>query len=208
LIPEAVNTRKIGRDVEKVADLLTTVPGFQFAKFLREVIVRARRSHVLPPASKPASPSHQHMQLPSLEPSLAPSTTIGPGISGSGFTPTALSNGNGNGVLDFGGFASSDSGIFDFGYAEQLFNNGPAANVGGALAFDTPNIEPAALFDGTINLNAWFPFPPLESDGSLTMNPSPSNSTVGNAPNGPHGPTGSHARNGFVPPNDGLRNWW
>lgn len=88
LVPDGVNLRQIGRDVEKITIILTqgmsprfryydsledprgkrgvelirsvipVVPGFQFAHLLSNIITRARRQNVLPPLTRPPSPLH------------------------------------------------------------------------------------------------------------------------------------------------------
>jgi hypothetical protein len=50
LIPEHVaDVRATGRDLEAITERLARVPGFTYAQHIREVVVKARRRHVLPP---------------------------------------------------------------------------------------------------------------------------------------------------------------
>ncbi|ORY32276.1 hypothetical protein BCR39DRAFT_45188 [Naematelia encephala] len=132
LMPEAVNTRQIGRDVEKLAAILAQVPGFQFATHLRDVIQKARRHNILPPASKPPSPAHQNSALPSLTMTAA---TAPPPQFASQSPYSTHSNGSTSGLLDFNfngnNTGSMDAGQgFDFGYAEALFGQTGDAAVG------------------------------------------------------------------------------
>jgi hypothetical protein len=73
LMPDAVDLRQTGRDLEAVTKILAKgefneiqadpVPGFQFAQQIRDVLRRARRRHVLPPASR-GSPTSGSVPLP------------------------------------------------------------------------------------------------------------------------------------------------
>jgi hypothetical protein len=77
LVPEVVDARRIGKDVEQLAIMLSQgmfslgeirlmiVPGFQYASLLRDVIQKARRNKLLPPASRPGSPKSGQMSVPS-----------------------------------------------------------------------------------------------------------------------------------------------
>lgn len=112
LIPDGADTRRIGRDVEQVALVLTKVPGFQYGTYLREVLGRARRHKVLPPASRAPSPSAKHAPL---QPMSSMVTETPPS---SVFVSDPGSNGPG---LNFGVSPTMDN-PFDFTYAEQLFN--------------------------------------------------------------------------------------
>lgn len=156
LTPEAVDVRQVGRDVERVALMLTkgtfgpcskltAVPGFQFAQLLRDVLSRARKRHVLPPASKPGSPTGHGVPLPG---------TLGGGMTALAPTPSSASlagimnnpspnqfgqysNGNlgTSGVSPHNGsdsaFSSALLGLpeLDFGLADQLFTD-PAFSFG------------------------------------------------------------------------------
>ncbi|BEI86267.1 hypothetical protein CcaverHIS002_0605540 [Cutaneotrichosporon cavernicola] len=63
LMPDAVDLRQTGRDLEAVTQILARVPGFQFAQQIRDILRRARRKHVLPPASR-GSPTSGSVPLP------------------------------------------------------------------------------------------------------------------------------------------------
>jgi len=111
LFPEGANTRQIGRDVEKVALVLTRVPGFQYAKVLREVLGKARRQKVLPPSSRMPSPAPRNTPLPVTSQSQlwsesSPSGLFGDAASSSGFSF---------------GVSPVEGNPFDFTYAEELF---------------------------------------------------------------------------------------
>ncbi|WVF70335.1 hypothetical protein IAT40_005125 [Kwoniella sp. CBS 6097] len=174
LMPEACNLRQIGKDVEQIAVVLTKVPGFQFAHFLQDVIKQARRDQVLPPPSRApsrlASPAKALASLPwdnnmlsvsgAGDPwsnTLAQNTSLVPPV-------TADANSLGQGL------SSHD----DFLYAEHLFaNTGNTATPGQLLG-----VLSGTAADQTFNLDAWFPFPPLESEtsplihaGGETLNP-------------------------------------
>ncbi|GMK57174.1 hypothetical protein CspeluHIS016_0400080 [Cutaneotrichosporon spelunceum] len=75
LMPDAVDLRQTGRDLEAVTQILAQVPGFQFAQQIRDILGRARRQHVLPPASR-GSPTSGSVPLPD--------------VSGAGTTPDGL----------------------------------------------------------------------------------------------------------------------
>nr|XP_019049377.1 hypothetical protein I302_03163 [Kwoniella bestiolae CBS 10118]OCF28307.1 hypothetical protein I302_03163 [Kwoniella bestiolae CBS 10118] len=125
LVPESCNLRQIGKDVEQVAIMLTKVPGFLFAHILSDVVKKARRDQVLPPASRAPSrvpsPTRNHVNLPmsdqnSWSSGLTPSTTFVPSLSGG---PDISIN------------PAPDQGLsshMDFLYAEQLFANTGTAN--------------------------------------------------------------------------------
>ena len=96
---------------------LITVPGFQFAQILRDVIRRARRNKILPPASKPPSPTLGALShLPSDQISPLPSTLSS--------IPSASGSADFFGI-DGGAAGQTGSGTsaFDFTYAEQLFSD-------------------------------------------------------------------------------------
>jgi len=112
LLPEGANTRQIGRDVEKVAQVLTRVPGFQYAKVLREVLGRARRQKVLPPSSRMPSPAPRTTPLPmtaqgQMWNDSSPGALFGDAASSSGFSF---------------GVSPVEGNPFDFTYAEELFS--------------------------------------------------------------------------------------
>ncbi|WVQ82646.1 hypothetical protein IAT38_004778 [Cryptococcus sp. DSM 104549] len=184
LVPESCNLRQVGRDVEEVSAMLATVPGFQFAQFLRDVMRRARRDHVLPPSSRApsrapsrhASPSRGLSKLPP-DPLSAPHTswTNEPAPTGMSLPVPGLGTG-----FD----SSSDTGLsshLDFLYAEQLFaNTGLGQNAGqimvstalsSASANNQQNFDQDLAAGGGMdqsfnNLDSWFPFPALESETS------------------------------------------
>jgi len=146
LLPEGANTRQIGRDVEKVAEMLTGVPGFQYATFLKDVLRKARRKNVLPPNSRAPSPVRAHQALPSGQGSLAMSSMASNQPTGRGdmaapmppmsghqlFADTPPGVGSANGMFpdntsssgfSFGvGVSPVEANPFDFSYAEELFS--------------------------------------------------------------------------------------
>ncbi|KLT44131.1 hypothetical protein CC85DRAFT_283918 [Cutaneotrichosporon oleaginosum] len=63
LMPDAVDLRQTSRDLEAVTKILALVPGFQFAQQIRDILLRARRRRVLPPASR-GSPTSGSVPLP------------------------------------------------------------------------------------------------------------------------------------------------
>lgn len=161
LVPEGANTRQIGRDVERVAQVLTRVPGFQFAQHLREVLGRARRQKVLPPPSKPASPASRPVALPPM--------TQTPNIFGE-TPPGALSSDPGSAPgYSFGVSPTVDAHPFDFSYAEQLFSGDMSLNMVSpdcrqSIAYKQQDNGPSQ--SNGWNADSWFPFPPL---GESTM---------------------------------------
>lgn len=143
LVPEVVNARQIGRDVEQLAimlsqgtfltsrqllelhavlSLIQIVPGFQFASLLRDVISRARRNKVLPPASRPGSPRSHQAPAPAWISTSQSQTT----------QPTEPSQ-------EYNSFAfdqpSEPFPALDFSYAEQLLGTTSGMNGNGS---DTP----------------------------------------------------------------------
>jgi hypothetical protein len=84
------------------------VPGIQFGSLLRDVIQKARRNKLLPPASRPGSPSRNGHTAPNWP----PNPTLNP--------PNT----------DYTKFAFDQTPelfpSLDFSYAEQLLANGPA----------------------------------------------------------------------------------
>jgi len=97
---------------------LMTVPGFQYASLLRDVIQKARRNKLLPPASRPGSPKSGATTVPSWNSQ--------PSTSASSQTQTT----------DYSKFTfeHQPTELFpalDFSYAEQLLasnGNGPEAS--------------------------------------------------------------------------------
>jgi hypothetical protein len=126
LVPEVVDARRIGKDVEQLAIMLSQgmslceaqlmiVPGFQYASLLKDVIQKARRNKLLPPASRPGSPKSGATTVPSWN--SQPSTS-------------ASSQTQQTDISKFT-FERQPSELFpalDFSYAEQLLasnGNGP-----------------------------------------------------------------------------------
>lgn len=147
LMPDAVDLRQTGRDLEAVTKILARVPGFQFAQQIRDILRRARRKHVLPPASR-ASPTSGSIPLPNVDAASSPSTTttsvpqtVGPT---SAVLPTLSAR--------IGHTATPEGLPLDFYLAEQLFSAPGDA--------DMPLL---GQLDETLALDAWFPYPPLES---------------------------------------------
>nr|XP_031860933.1 uncharacterized protein CI109_003660 [Kwoniella shandongensis]KAA5528005.1 hypothetical protein CI109_003660 [Kwoniella shandongensis] len=206
LVPESCNLRQIGRDVEQVAQMLKKVPGFQFANFLRDVVKKARRDHVLPPSSQAPSrlpsPSRSYMTLPMMstpleQPQSTWSTHLAPDASNTTSGPSvSMSNVPIN--MDLVGTGGSDSGMsshLDFLYAEQLFANtgstpipGPSQN----FNMDSQINRMNGMTEQGFSLDAWFPFPPLEGEGRLTGQ-SQNTSTVAGT---------------FTPSNGRSAAWW
>ncbi|EIW72511.1 hypothetical protein TREMEDRAFT_41800 [Tremella mesenterica DSM 1558] len=153
LLPEAVDVRQVSRDVEQIAQLLTQVPGFQFATLLRDVLQRARRNRILPPPSKAPSPIKQIMPLPPIDwdPTLPTMTS----------TSTPAHNNLPPPSFNFNDLDTITTN-FDFTYADQLFtNSGRTSGPPQTLTFppETPgtnNIDSQGYL-----LDMWFPFPPL-----------------------------------------------
>lgn len=179
MVPEVVNARQIGRDVEQLAIMLTQgkskspipshrllrllylcgkdlvlmlplVPGFQFASLLRDVLSKARRNKLLPPASRPASPSRtQHPQAPALPTwsdsalgsggsGLGNGTGTGTGTGSSSTAPPSLSQSLETGQEFSNGFTFDQPGPgetfpgapLDFSYAEHLLGHTTTASSG------------------------------------------------------------------------------
>ncbi|RXK36515.1 hypothetical protein M231_06237 [Tremella mesenterica] len=164
LLPEAVDVRQVSRDVEQIAQLLTQVPGFQFATLLRDVLQRARRNRILPPPSKAPSPIKQIMPLPPIDwdPTLPTMTS----------TSTPAHNNLPPPSFNFNDLDTITTN-FDFTYADQLFtNSGRTSGPPQTLTFppETPgtnNIDSQGYL-----LDMWFPFPPLGE-------PSPPGASIG-----------------------------
>lgn len=98
------------------------VPGFQYASLLRDVIQKARRNKLLPPASRPGSPKNGNATVPSWN--AQPSASSQPPQDYSNYTfdhqPTEL-------------FPA-----LDFSYAEQLLANGNGnGNGNGGVGLET-----------------------------------------------------------------------
>lgn len=166
LIPEEVDIRQTGRDLEALTKRLAQVPGFQFAQQLREIIVKARRRHFLPPSSK--APSRN----PSPGPDPGPEDKHNRGqrepylpVSGSHPTP-ALSPANAVDMLVGSATGTTPENIaLDFFYAEQLFTT-TGADGSEHLKNDMPPMAGTgtgtpALIDPVFSLDSWFPYPPL-----------------------------------------------
>ncbi|WWC99826.1 hypothetical protein V866_006734 [Kwoniella sp. B9012] len=172
LVPESCNLRQIGKDVEQVAIMLTkgelsryenaltrSVPGFLFAHMLSDVVKRARRDQVLPPASRAPS------RLPSPTRGLTALPMSDQNSWSSGLTPNAnfVSSLSGGPDISINVNPASDQGLsshMDFLYAEQLF-----ANTGNASTPSQFLPNPASgTNDQGFSLDAWFPFPPLDND--------------------------------------------
>ena len=116
LVPEVVDVRQLGKDLEAIAHALTQgehlvrreltpVPGFQYADLLRQVLLKARRENVLPPAS-PAGLNSPH--------SFNVEVTHMPAM------PDAMPFDTNMPMRDQ---PVPAMGLLDFGYAEQLLNN-------------------------------------------------------------------------------------
>ena len=147
LMPEAVNLKKTGRDVERLVEILSSgmdkpivqlwfgltcispVPGFQFAQLLKNVITKARQRHVLPPLSKAASPAFGPTHLsddgPPWKAMGIPSTSVVEQRQSSG-------TGNGLGLSDGSPVELGPSSHVDFAYAEHLFSDNDRGINGGA----------------------------------------------------------------------------
>ncbi|CAD6573450.1 MAG: hypothetical protein TREMPRED_000828 [Tremellales sp. Tagirdzhanova-0007] len=199
LVPEAVNSKQIGRDVENVADMLTQVPGFQFANFLREVITRARRHNVLPPPSRPTSPINDPaplLPLPQLEDRTASTSTSGKDPSPSSSFPMTSD------AYVLGG-RDGQSQPFDFSYAEHLFAHpGSFSTPSHSFSFENPVVEQNGFVAQAYNnLDVWFPFPPLEADQTGKLQAGPGDSMRIGA-----GTVDVASNRAFAAPAD--RAWW
>lgn len=138
LMPEAVgDLAQIADDLEAVTDLLAAggflvlasmlthpVPGYQFAQQIRDLIQRARRKHILPPASKPAasptSGSVQQGEAAASEGVRSPGG--GPGRSRVKELASNAPSTAGDSVT---AFTPPEGFPLDFFYAEQLFSTVP-----------------------------------------------------------------------------------
>lgn len=149
LMPEVVNVRQVGRDVEQIAQTLSKVPGFQFAQVLRNVLLKARRKRHLPPASKPASPQRGPLALPT--------------VAANSSSPVDLSSGNFNTTPTGMGGGGSDPGLtsdLDFLYAEQLFSDTGVLG-GGSASMPPSALNPTSLHDQLFPFDGLYSFPPL-----------------------------------------------
>ncbi|GFZ52232.1 hypothetical protein JCM24511_10005 [Saitozyma sp. JCM 24511] len=166
LIPSEINLRQVAKDVEALANVLTQVPGFQFAHVLLDALKRARREKVLPPPTQPPSPSNgRHDPLEQNPQAASPAGTFDPLH---GLPPFDYS-------LDTGG----PNAMFDFSFADQLLGNlDPAAQglTGRPSNYDTSYIDFNAASQTTLNVDDWFPFPPLDPD--LTSHTFPVSSSI------------------------------
>lgn len=162
LIPDGANVRQIGRDVDRVAQVLTKVPGFQYGTFLRQVLGRARRHKVLPPASRASSPSARTAPLQPMS-SLMVETPSSSGV----FISDPGSGGPG---LNFGISPTNDANPFDFSYADQLFSQPQVDATQSYVSLDDRNLlelwaesqlENGMNNNNGFNIDSWFPFPPL-----------------------------------------------
>lgn len=171
LLPEACDLHQVGRDVEQVAVMLTQVPGFQLAHFLREIMSKARQDHVLPP---------------SLSVSRAPS----PCAAANSAWSAADHSGSQNYHLDELGYKSRDCSTnfipnwemmttgteqtpygddvsyLNFLYADQLFSHYEnPADIGQSFALLQGNSRTETTSNSVFNFDTtWFPFPPLDDD--------------------------------------------
>ncbi|WOO78184.1 Transcriptional activator of proteases prtT [Vanrija pseudolonga] len=167
LMPEAVgDLAQIADDLEAVTDLLAAVPGYQFAQQIRDLIQRARRKHILPPASKrstsPASGSAQQGGVAASEALRSPG-----GGPGKGRVKELASNAPSTAGDSVTAFTPPEGFPLDFFYAEQLFSTVPDL----ATNFEMPQLTatPGGAIEPVYNLDSWFPYPALDSDGSMNI---------------------------------------
>ncbi|WWC93100.1 uncharacterized protein L201_008065 [Kwoniella dendrophila CBS 6074] len=127
LFPEAVDLRKVAKDLTQLTDVLAHFPGVSFARQLRYVISKARKKRILPPETRPTSPtkpSSNQVQWNNSNPSEAYNNIIQPQPQTSQVSPQTfdihgLFNGNNNG----GDNVLHESPMeFDPFLAEELFN--------------------------------------------------------------------------------------
>ncbi|WWC59868.1 uncharacterized protein I303_102430 [Kwoniella dejecticola CBS 10117] len=64
LFPEAIDLRKVAKDLTQLTDVLAHFPGFSFARQLKYVITKARKKRILPPETRPGSPRASHDRQP------------------------------------------------------------------------------------------------------------------------------------------------
>lgn len=151
LIPEHVDIKQTGRDLESLTKRLAQVPGFQFAQQLREIIIKARRQHVLPPSSRAPSrvPSRNPSPTPDDRPRFDGYATGSTSLQLSPVIPTQLDT-----VLG----TTPEAVSLDFLLAEQLFASGTHEQKQGL----SPSAETSSsLVDQIFTLDSWFPYPPL-----------------------------------------------
>lgn len=160
LLPENLDLAAAARDLELLTERLAQVPGFTFARLIRDVLLRARRRRVLPPiedsdmhsGSRFAGRFERHTPAESrarLEPLPRPPPT--PQMLAAPSPASAPSLSPAASTLDstlFSGspmlpqvYESEAAPALDFMYAEQLWPKDPGA--------------------ADFALDAWFPFPPL-----------------------------------------------
>lgn len=127
------------------------VPGFQFASLLRDVLSKARRNKLLPPASRPGSPSRtshqQYHQAPTLPTwSVDTASASGPGGTGTGTGSSSTAAPSTLDTLDAldtnrefsNGFTFDQNGAgesfpgapLDFSYAEHLLGHTTTPSLG------------------------------------------------------------------------------
>lgn len=171
LLPEACDLHQVGRDVEQVAVMLTQVPGFQLAHFLREIISKARQDQVLPP-------------------SLSISRAQSPCLAANSTESAANHNGSQNHHLNELGYKSRDCSTnfipnwemmttatdqtsygddvsyFNFLYADQLFSHYEnPADIGQSFVPLQDNSWTETTGNNVFNFDTtWFPFPPLDDE--------------------------------------------
>ncbi|ORX36060.1 hypothetical protein BD324DRAFT_630025 [Kockovaella imperatae] len=133
LVPEVVDVRQLGKDLEGIAHALTQVPGFQYAELLRQVVLKARRENILPPASPPreTSPDMTAMQFGAPAMQQLPADM---GFLDFNYAEQLL-NDQPASVIPQGIYAQHDA---------------PKTYTG------------TAPMDQSYNLDTWFPFPPLD----------------------------------------------
>lgn len=169
LLPENLDLGAAARDLELLTERLAQVPGFTFARLIRDVLLRARRRRVLPPAPlaperrMPAESRARLEPLPVPRPRVNMASTARAAqpqpwpaaaqTAAASPAPASLSPAT---TLDSTLFSGSPRAhpaddaapTLDFMYAEQLWPKAPAA----------PG-DPAS--PDAFALDAWFPFPPL-----------------------------------------------
>lgn len=164
LLPENLDLAAAARDLELLTERLAQVPGFTFARLIRDVLVRARRRRVLPPIEEMDPPTssrfsgrfERHTPAESrarLEPlplprppptpqmlaAPSPASASAPSLSPAASTlDSTLFSGSPKLPQVYGAEAVP---ALDFMYAEQLWPKEPGA--------------------ADFALDAWFPFPPL-----------------------------------------------
>ncbi len=82
LVPDAVDLRQTGRDIEALAGVLKRGPGgASLAAQIQDVLRRARRRRVLPPRSRGASPRAKQLAA---EPTPESQVSLEPAMAGNG----------------------------------------------------------------------------------------------------------------------------